>query len=720
MHLYFDLRTFPARLVVGIVILTLITTLSAGAPAYWLTRSELERQVWLHILSAQGSTQSLLQAEQERLIALATLLSERPTLGRLLREETRDEMEPYLEAFRRQSGLDILILCSIEGIPLAGTPVFEACPPPIPAQFALIDGRAVSFASRWVRAEISGEALGRTVVGNWLDSSFLRQLASDTDAEQSILSADGARLESTIAGATTLALFDPIARATAEDRRGLLRVDDRHYYAASFPMTDANAAEQIYIEVALPADRLMATEGRALAILAASTAIVALAGIILGVWYVRRLTTPLRHLTAIAEQISGGDLTASVPALSGPIEVTTLAAALQRSQQSMVAALDELAQAHDWLDSLVQSVAEGVVTVDHLGRITFLNQKAAALTHLSAEEAVGRHINDLFVVAEEGSAQFLDLVPPHGGTARVSIVHSANGIHKPPRFASRPGLRSPRRIGASVDVTRKTVLEITGARLTDPRGDARQIALVLRDITEEETLRKLRSYFLANITHEFRTPLSTLNASIELLMDEKEDLSAAEMRNLLKPVHVSLLALQTLIDNLLESSSIEAGRFVLRTRPFALNEIIADALKLVRPLLERRSQSITLSAPSHLPPVNGDKARLTQVLVNLLTNASKYSPLGASIDLAIEQEHDRVRIAVADRGPGVPPTEWAKIFRNFVRTDAAGESHSGTGLGLYVVKTTVEAHGGQVGIEDRADGGAIFWFQLPLKGENLA
>ncbi|MBX3001819.1 MAG: HAMP domain-containing protein, partial [Caldilineaceae bacterium] len=663
------------------------------------------------------STQSLLQAEQDRLTALATLLSERPTLARLLRDGDEAEMGPYLEAFRRQSGLDILILCSVEGRPLAGTPLFEVCPQPMPAQFAQVEGRSISFVSRWVVAEPSGEAMGRTVVGNWLDADFLRQLASDTGVEQSILSADGTRMESTIAGAITTAQFERIDTLMDEPARSLRYMDGRPYYVTRFPISSADA-ERIWIEVALPAGRLIATERRALLILAASTGMVALIGLVLGILYVRRLTTPLRHMTGAAERISSGDLTASVPAVSGPLEVTTLATALQKSQQRMVAALDELAHAHAWLDSLVQSVAEGVVTFDHQGRITFLNQKAAALTALSAEEAVGKQMNDLFVVAEEGSAQFLDLLPPHGGTARVSIIPQANRGQRTPRFASRPGLRSPRRISAPITISRKTVLEITAAQLTDPGGDAPQMALVLRDITEEETLRHLRAYFLANITHEFRTPLSTLNASIELLTDEREDLSAAEMRNLLKPVHVSLLGLQTLIDNLLESSSIEAGRFVLRRRPRDLNEIIADALKLVRPLLERRRQSISLSAPAYLTPVNGDQARLTQVLVNLLTNASKYSPLGAPIDLVIEQGHDRVRIAIADRGAGIPSSERANIFRNFVRVDASSESPSGTGLGLYVVKTTVEAHGGEVGIEDRAEGGSIFWFQLPISGES--
>jgi signal transduction histidine kinase len=491
------------------------------------------------------------------------------------------------------------------------------------------------------------------------------------------------------------------------------------YYVIAFPITRADAATSLWAEVALPVNDLYAIENQAMLILIASTSIVMILGILGGIWYARRLTTPLRQLTSAAEKISRGDLATRVPAQSGPIEVITLTAALQKSQDTMLQTLNELAQARDWLDTLVQSIVEGVVTYDAAGRVTFLNQTAAALTHLSAEDALGRHINELFRLAEDGGAQFLEHMPARGGKARVTIVKTA-GESRSPRFVSRPGQPSPRRIGASTAPATKTILEITGAQLPGPMGAPPQTALVLRDITAEETLRHLRSYFLANITHEFRTPLSTLNASLELLMDEAETLSPAEIRELLKPVHLSLLGLRTLIDNLLESSSIEAGRFVLRKRPLDLDQIIASAVQMVQPLLERRQQTLTLTGLSAVEHLQGDATRLTQVLVNLLTNAGKYSPIGQPIALSVELRGERVRITIADRGPGIPLAERTSLFRNFVRIDREDPDQYGSGLGLYVVKTTVEAHGGRVGIEDAPAGGSIFWFELPLsKGDDV-
>lgn len=226
-------------------------------------------------------------------------------------------------------------------------------------------------------------------------------------------------------------------------------------------------------------------------------------------------------------------------------------------------------------------------------------------------------------------------------------------------------------------------------------------------------------------------------------MDESQDTSGAEMRALLKPIHLSLLELQTLIDNLLEGSTIEAGEFRLRQRAMTLNEAITGALTLVQPMLERRKQTISVTEPATLGEIWADRVRLTQVLVNLLANASKYTPLGEAIDVTVAVTLDKsdkranrpssassgsqkeaevvYRVMVADRGPGIPAAERVNLFRRFVRLESSqtgdvgaqkADVH-GTGIGLYVVKTTIEAHGGRVGIEDRPGGGSIFWFELP-------
>jgi signal transduction histidine kinase len=261
---------------------------------------------------------------------------------------------------------------------------------------------------------------------------------------------------------------------------------------------------------------------------------------------------------------------------------------------------------------------------------------------------------------------------------------------------------------------RAATLAVTGARLKPPDGGPRQTALVFRDMTEEEAIQRLRAYFLANISHEFRTPLSALHASVELLLEEMGVLSMAEMRELLNSVHRSVTGLQTLIDNLLESSRIEAGRFSIRRRPSDLTAIIAEAVHMTGPLLERRHQNLAVSEPPDLPTIEADPTRLTQVLVNLLSNASKYSPVGAPVDLEVTQADGQLRVVVADRGAGISPADQSSLFRRFVRLDAQDGTQYGVGLGLSVVKAIVEEHGGTTGVDARPGGGSAFWFTLPI------
>lgn len=237
---------------------------------------------------------------------------------------------------------------------------------------------------------------------------------------------------------------------------------------------------------------------------------------------------------------------------------------------------------------------------------------------------------------------------------------------------------------------------------------------MLRDITDEEIGRRLHSYFLGNITHEFRTPLSGLKASIELLLDNVDYLTPAELHELLNSVHLSVSGLQALVDNLLESVNIEAGRFSIHRRPVELNQVIAEAIRTMQPLLDRRGQRLSLMEPLQLPAVHADPTRLNQVIINLLANASKYGPQDETIDLELAEMDDHLRVAVVDRGPGIPAEERARLFNRFVRAGAQTSDQVGIGLGLSVVKAIVEGHGGQVGIDERPGGGSIFWFTLPL------
>lgn len=232
----------------------------------------------------------------------------------------------------------------------------------------------------------------------------------------------------------------------------------------------------------------------------------------------------------------------------------------------------------------------------------------------------------------------------------------------------------------------------------------------------QSSFEHLHTYFLANISHEFRTPLTALNASLEILLSEMDYLSPSDQRALLRSMQLSTTSLQTLVNNLLESTSIEAGKFVIRRREVQLSEVLAEAVQIVQPLLDRRSQYLVLTRPFALPPLQADPIRLAQVFINLLTNASKYSPQSQKIDVGIEVLGDHILIAIADRGEGIPESDRDDIFGYFTRLAREDSDQYGAGLGLSVVKNIIEGHSGQISIDDRPGGGSIFWITLPLSG----
>ena len=229
--------------------------------------------------------------------------------------------------------------------------------------------------------------------------------------------------------------------------------------------------------------------------------------------------------------------------------------------------------------------------------------------------------------------------------------------------------------------------------------------------------KQLGSLFLASVTHEFRTPLAALNASVEYMLEEFDELSKDEIRRLLKSVHLSVTGLQTLIDNLLESITIEAGRFVIHSRTIDLKSVVDEAIRVVTPLLDRRLQLLNVKWPEQLAPVRGDATRLIQVLVNLLSNASKYGPVEQVIELQIDEQEDMVRMCVLDHGPGIPVMDRDKLFQRFTRLGETDGAQYGIGLGLSVVKVIVEEHGGRVGVDEREGGGSGFWFTIPIAKE---
>jgi len=371
-------------------------------------------------------------------------------------------------------------------------------------------------------------------------------------------------------------------------------------------------------------------------------------------------------------------------------EVALVAEALEGARVDLRQTLDRLRQEKAWTEHLLEAIVEGIVTLDRHGRITFFSHGAERITGWQRDQVLGHTCNQVFEPVETDEP-FSQLIPAPGRRRKIPVV-----------------LRDGR----------QAILAFTGARLLPPEGGDARVALVFRDISEEEAVHRLLGHFLANVAHEFRTPLAAVAASVELLMDQAPDLSTDELGELLTSLHLGVLGLQTLVDNLLEGASIEAGHFRVTPRPADLSGIIAEAIRTTQPLLHKRSQGLVVEVPAAFPVVRADPRRLVQVLVNLLSNASKYGPDEAEITVGATVSEDWVRVTVADQGPGILPEQRQDLFRRFKYLGLSNDkAQYGVGLGLSVVKAIVEAHGGQIGVNDRPGGGSVFWFTLPRVNE---
>ncbi len=210
-----------------------------------------------------------------------------------------------------------------------------------------------------------------------------------------------------------------------------------------------------------------------------------------------------------------------------------------------------------------------------------------------------------------------------------------------------------------------------------------------------------------------RTPLATLVVSLEILAEWRE-LRAGEIDELIGRLGRGVSWLDRLVENLSAWSAVETAGLTLRRAPAPVLDWITPALALVRPLLDGRDQAVELICVGEPAWVDGDAMRLSQALVNLLVNASKYSVWGDRLAVTVTTDEAWVRVAVTDHGDGVPAEEGARIFKRRARGLAALHSgERGQGIGLDVVSGVVEAHGGTVGVESAYGRGATFWFTLP-------
>ncbi len=244
------------------------------------------------------------------------------------------------------------------------------------------------------------------------------------------------------------------------------------------------------------------------------------------------------------------------------------------------------------------------------------------------------------------------------------------------------------------------------------RGHLRQESLRVRVLQQTDAL---RSALLSSVSHDLRTPLSTIKTAATSLLEEDVQWDEETQRGFTAAIEREADRLNSLVENLLDMSRLEAGSLHPEKVWYPLDALLRDVLDRMQPLLEGRTVQTYL--PDHIPPVEVDAVLIEQVVTNLITNAVYYTPAGSPIDVSIQVQEEALVVSIADRGPGITLAEQEHIFDKFYRVlgkaQMFGEKR-GSGLGLAICRGFVDAHGGRIWIEGREGGGAVFRFTLPL------
>ncbi|MCX6020250.1 MAG: ATP-binding protein, partial [Chloroflexi bacterium] len=243
---------------------------------------------------------------------------------------------------------------------------------------------------------------------------------------------------------------------------------------------------------------------------------------------------------------------------------------------------------------------------------------------------------------------------------------------------------------------------------------------VFRDVTREHEADRIKNDFVSLVSHELRTPLTAIHGYLELLLEGEVGEIPDEQREFLQIIRNNSDRLVALVNNLLDLSRIESGRFELHRQPFDLARAARRAVDTLRPQFAGKDQALTVDIPPDLPLVVADAERVAQILLNLLSNAHKYTPAGGNVSVIARVEGAVIRTEVCDSGIGMSPEELAQLYTKFFRArNRTTQEVAGTGLGLAITRSLVEMHGGDITVDSAPGQGSTFSFTLPVApGEN--
>jgi PAS domain S-box-containing protein len=362
---------------------------------------------------------------------------------------------------------------------------------------------------------------------------------------------------------------------------------------------------------------------------------------------------------------------------------------LQQEVRERQRAEEELRDAHTHLRFLVENSPLAVIEWDARFRVQRWSLQAERVFGWAAREVLGRHFHEWRFIPHEDA----DIV-----SQAVTLLYESDKLQGVTRN------RNYRKDGAVIEC------EWYNSVLRDGAGSVESVLSLVQDVTARQEAERLKDELVSTVSHELRTPLTSLRGFAELML--RRDFAPSKQREFLSIIHKESIRLTNLINDFLDIQRMESGRQVYHFEALELPGFLRETLALF--LTEGGRHRFHLALPARLPLVSADQDCLRQVLTNLLSNAVKFSPKGGLITLGATVEENQIVVSVADQGMGIPKEALPQLFSKFFRVDnQETRSIGGTGLGLALIKKTIEAHGGKVGVTSEEGVGSTFFFTLP-------
>ena len=394
------------------------------------------------------------------------------------------------------------------------------------------------------------------------------------------------------------------------------------------------------------------------------------------------ISHPLEEMAGIARAMAAGDFSRK-PSVRSRDEVGDLARAITHMSDQIKEKIDDIQQEKAKLDAVIMHMFEGIMVVDEKGVVQLMNP--------SLRKA------------------FLIDTPVHGRRAVEVVRNSVLSDMLSDLLTGKERIISHELVITFPD---ERVIQVNGVAIST-LNKIEGAVLVFHDITELRRLEKVRQDFVANVSHELRTPVASIKGYAEtLLSGAMEDKQA--LKEFLGTIHENSDRLVNLINDLLDLARIESGRMKIVPVAMEAVSVVQRCLNILEKTIQDKKLSVTMDLPGDLTKVLADEPRFSQVVLNLLDNAVKYTSEGGSISVKAVSQDKNVRFDVIDTGIGIPEEDLPRIFERFYRVDKArSRDLGGTGLGLSIVKHIVLAHGGEVWASSQLGRGTTFSFTIP-------